>query len=192
MRIGIVSDLHCNVAALQVAFDRMGDVDEVWCAGDIQLEYRFNNEVIEVLRERDARCVLGNHDQVLLSAHGKRAHSAPSVKRPNLEYLRAQPLSVEDTTNGHRILMTHASPIPPNTQYVYPGSPHLAALSTVAADVLILGHTHVQMATRVGSVLVINPGSTGEPRDRANGLRYSYAVLDTSSGDVSFDNYLLG
>jgi len=34
VRIGIVSDLHCNFAGLSQALDRMGDVDELICLGD--------------------------------------------------------------------------------------------------------------------------------------------------------------
>jgi putative phosphoesterase len=192
MRVGIVSDLHCNAPALAMAIRRMGDVDELWCVGDIQLEYRFDNEVVELLRDHAAHCVLGNHDLGLLSAQGERARTAPAVRSANLDYLMAQPLSIDRVIGGRRFLMTHASPCPPHTQYVWPGSPHLAELARVDADFIILGHTHVQMAVRVGRALVINPGSTGEPRDRANGLRSSYAVLDTDTGDVGFDDYQVG
>jgi hypothetical protein len=54
---------------------------------------------------------------------------------------------------------------------------------------VILGHTHYQMSERVGRVLVINPGSAGEPRDARNAFQLSYAVLDTSSGEVTFDDF---
>ena len=37
---------------------------------------------------------------------------------------------------------------------------------------MILGHTHYQMAERIGGVLVINPGSAGEARDPRNPLRF--------------------
>jgi hypothetical protein len=43
------------------------------------------------------------------------------------------------------------------------------------------------MAVRVGSALVINPGSAGEPRDHRIGFRLSAAVLDT--GEVAFYHY---
>jgi hypothetical protein len=45
------------------------------------------------------------------------------------------------------------------------------------------------MAARVGRTLVINPGSAGEARDPRNAFRLSYAVLDTQSGDVTFDDF---
>ena len=55
--------------------------------------------------------------------------------------------------------------------------------------IVILGHTHYQMAHRVGRVLVINPGSAGEPRDPRNDFQLSFAVLDTESDEVRFGSF---
>ena len=57
MLIGIVSDIHCNAEGLRQALQRMGPVDELLCAGDVISEYRFSNDVVELLRERQARIV---------------------------------------------------------------------------------------------------------------------------------------
>lgn len=193
MRLGIVSDIHCNADALKLAVERMGAVDELLCAGDAFYEYRFSNEVIELLRQRDARYVLGNHEAVLLDPRGVRAREAPTVRRDNLDYVAGQPWSIEvDVGAGKKLLMVHASPLEPYTQYVWPGSPELKRLSEVDADYVVLGHTHTQMVERAGRALVINPGSTGEARDNSNGRRLSYAVLDTSSGEVQIDNFNVG
>ena len=54
---------------------------------------------------------------------------------------------------------------------------------------IIYGHTHQQTVSRVGSALVINPGSLGEPRDPNNDFQVSYAVLDTKTGRVQIDNF---
>jgi predicted phosphodiesterase len=45
------------------------------------------------------------------------------------------------------------------------------------------------MAQRFGRVLVINPGSTGDPRDHRNDFQLSCATWDTTTGDVSFYDY---
>jgi putative phosphoesterase len=192
MRLGIVSDIHCNIDALKLALERMGPVDELLCAGDAFYEYRFSNDVIELLRERGARYVLGNHENVLLSASGVRAREAATVRQENVEWVRNQPWSIEVDVGGKRLVMVHASPLEPFTQYVYPNSPELRRLAQIEADYVILGHTHTQMAERVGRALVINPGSTGEARDIANGRKLSYAVLDTSTDELLFDNFVPG
>ena len=193
MRLGIVSDIHCNAAALELAIARMGHVDELLCAGDAFYEYRFSNEVIGLLQTYGARYVLGNHENVLLDPRGVRAREAPTVEQDKVAWVAEQPLSIEvDVGGGKKLLMVHASPLEPYTQYVFPKSPELARLAQVDADYVILGHTHTQMVERVGRALVINPGSTGEARDHSNGRRLSYAVLDTVSGEVLVDNFLVG
>ena len=193
MRLGIVSDIHCNAAALELAIARMGDVDELLCAGDAFYEYRFSNEVIGLLQSHGARYVLGNHEDVFLDHRGVRAREAPTVDQAKVAWVAQQPWSIEvDVGGGKKLLMVHASPLEPYTQYVFPRSPELARLSQVEADYVILGHTHTQMVHRAGRPLVINPGSTGEARDHANGRRLSYAVLDTASGEVLIDNFLPG
>ena len=189
MKIGIVSDVHCNAAGLRLAIEAMGPVDELLCAGDIVYQYRFGNEVIEVLREYGVRNVLGNHDLVLLGKDGERARAMPFVRADNLAYLASQPLTVEVEALGKKLVMTHGSPIEPCDRYVYPGSVELRELADYAADYLILGHTHYQMAERLGRCLVINPGSAGEARDSRNGRALSCCVLDVASGEVTFTDY---
>lgn len=181
MRIGIVSDIHGNAAGLATALALMGDVDELLCAGDMVEEYRFSNETVAILREREARCVLGNHDLGFLGPHGVRARSAAHVDHRLVEWLASHPLSIDTMVQGHRLVLTHASPCAPHTQYVLPHSPELRRIGDVDADVVIIGHTHKQMVTRVGRPLVLNPGSAGQARDHANGKRLSFAVLDVSA-----------
>jgi putative phosphoesterase len=194
LRIGIVSDIHGNTAGLACAIERMGDVDELICLGDVVEEYRFENDAVALLRDRDARCVLGNHDVGLLSAHGARARNAPHVDQSLVGWLESQPLSIDTTIGGKRVVITHASPCPPHTQYVLPHSKELKRIGSVDADVVVIGHSHKQMVVSVGRPLVINPGSAGQARDHSNGKRLSYAVLELGRAhvdidDVTIDNY---
>ena len=87
MKIGIVADVHCNHEGLLAALERMGPVDELLCAGDAVYQFRFSNEVMELLRDHGARYVLGNHERVILGPWGERARSLPTVRRGNLEFM---------------------------------------------------------------------------------------------------------
>ena len=189
MKLGIVSDVHCNHEALRIALDRMGPVDELLCAGDAVYQFRFSNEVMRILREAGARCILGNHEEVLLGKWGERARSADWVRGDDLAYMAGQPARIATALNGKTLVMVHASPFEPHNEYIYPNSPSLSRLADIDADYVILGHTHYQMAERVGRTLVINPGSAGEPRDARNAFQLSYAVLDTATDEVLFDNF---
>jgi putative phosphoesterase len=194
--IGIMADVHCNAAAMERALDELSSkVDTMVVAGDAILQYRFSNEVIEAIRDHDIQYVVGNHELTLLSRDGERARAAPWIKPDNLEFMAAAPKSKEIGVSGKRILIVHASPFAPYSDYLYPGTPQLAQCAELDVDILVLGHTHLPMAERIGSTLVVNPGSLGQGGDPSHPGLLSYAILDTDSDEVTverFANPLLG
>lgn len=187
MRLGLLSDAHCNAAALRMAADSLeGRVDRLLFAGDAVYEYRFSNDVVELLREREIAAVLGNHEVTILGPGGERAMAAPAVRPENTAFLRGLPERIELDCGGARLLMVHGSPWNPYREYVYPGTPAMARFASLDYDFVVLGHTHVPMAERAGRVLVVNPGSIGESR-AAGRPEVSCAILDTATGDVEFE-----
>ena len=188
MRLGLVSDIHCNIESLDMALERMGDVDEVLCAGDTIFSFRFSNEVVSRLREIGARVVLGNHEMDVLGPLGDRVRAHANTDPELLAWLGDQPTRIDTVIDGRRLTLFHAAPEEP-WDYVYRESPRLQEFGELGAEFVVYGHTHYPMAERVNTTLVINPGSAGQPRDPKNGFRSSYAVLDTSSGEVTFDVY---
>jgi len=189
LKIGIVSDIHCNIAGLDRALAEMGDVDELICAGDSIFQYRFSNEVVTRLRERGARVILGNHEETFFSSAGVRAQQAGWIDRDAYTYLASQPAEIRVTVGGKRLCMVHGSPWDPPNEYVYPHSPTLRKFAEFDADIVVLGHTHYQMAERAGRTLVVNPGSTGQPRDPRNDFQLSFAILDSESDEVRFCSF---
>lgn len=181
MRIGIVSDIHCNAAALDVALDQLHPrVDEILVAGDAVLQYRFSNEVLDAVRREARGYVQGNHEMSLM-AYGQRALRAPHVRPDLVDVMASASTSFEMAIGGKKLLMVHACPFPPYDQYLYPASPLLDRCADVDADFLVLGHTHMAMVERIGGTLVVNPGALGERGDpRFPGL-VSYGILDTDT-----------
>lgn len=188
MRIGIVSDIHCNIASLEVALERMGNVDEIVCAGDLIFSFRFSNEVVARMREIGAHVVLGNHELDVLGWLGDRVRDHPTTDQALLRWLAEQPTKLDTTIGGKRLTVFHAAPELP-FDYVYKESARMRTFGELGADYVIYGHTHYALSHRVNGTHVINPGSAGQPRDPRNGFRSSYAVLDTASGEVLIDVY---
>jgi putative phosphoesterase len=184
MKIGIVSDLHCNHAALLRALDIIGDADELICLGDSIYEYRFSNEVVRILKARGAQVIQGNHEEGFLGAQGARARAADWIDASLLGWLAERPYRLELGLGGKKLLAVHSTPWQPRGAYVYPHSGQLARFAEAEADFVLYGHTHHQLVRRVGRVLVINPGSAGEARDPGNGRRFSCAVLDTATEEA--------
>lgn len=184
MRVGIVSDIHCNAAGLSQALSLMGDVDELICLGDSIYEYRFSNEVVRLLQEREARVILGNHEECFFGPQGERARARPGIDPVLAQWLASRPHRAELSVGGKRLLLVHSTPWEPRGTYVHPQSALLARFAEAEADFVLYGHTHQQVVRRFGAVLVINPGSAGEARDSANRFLLSCAVLDTASEEV--------
>ena len=184
MRYGIVSDVHCNAAGLERAIALMGDIDELICLGDSIWEYRFSNEVAQILRDREAHTILGNHEEIFFGPLGERARARADNDRDLMEWVESRPHRTALERDGKRLLLVHSTPWEPRGDYVLPESTQLARFAEAEADFVLYGHTHRQVVKRFGRVLVINPGSAGDARDHGNGRQLSCAVLDTASEEV--------
>ena len=189
VKIGIVSDAHCNHAGLLRAFEIFGDVDELICLGDSIYEYRFSNEIVGLLKHRGAHTILGNHEEGFLGPQAIRARQPDWIDRSLLQWLAEQPKRLELNLGGKTLLAVHSTPWEPQGSYVYPHSSSLARFGETDADFVLYGHTHHQLVRRVGEVLVINPGSAGEARDSGNGRQLSCALLDTVTEEVVITDF---
>jgi putative phosphoesterase len=181
VRFGIVSDIHCNAAGLRQALALMGEIDELICLGDSIWEYRFSNEVVEILKQRRAHTILGNHEEEFFGPLGERARARADNDPDLLDWLASRPHRIALERDGKRLLLVHSTPWEPRGAYIHPGSAELARFAEADADFVLYGHTHRQVVQRFGRVLVVNPGSTGDGRDPGNGRLLSCAVLDTAS-----------
>jgi putative phosphoesterase len=189
LKVGIVSDLHCNLQGLDLALAAMGDIDELLCLGDSIFEYQFSNDVVSRLKERDAHIIQGNHEEVFLSPAGARARARDGIDPALLAFLASQPHRRELVLGSKRLLLVHSTPWEPRGEYVHPHSNKLDRFAEADADIVLYGHTHCQVVKRIGGVLVINPGSAGDARDSRNDRQLSCAVLDTVSEEVRIIDY---
>ena len=197
VRVVFISDVHSNLEALEAVLDEAGKA-RVYCCGDIVGYGASPNEVVRVLRDVGATCVIGNHDQASLEGDvgefNPRAAMAAIWTSQHLTdesraFLGSLPREVATEVGGKRVYIVHGSPDDPMWEYVRP-STHADLfdyyLQKVNADVLALGHTHLAFQWRSDNGgVVFNPGSVGQPRNGDS--RASYAVLTVASGEVAVE-----
>jgi len=194
VKLGLISDIHCNFPALERALELLDDCDELICAGDLMYQYRFSNAVLRLLRERGVHSIVGNHDNTVLYTPTHPLRDSPSVDPDCLAYLAGLPDRLSLEFGAIRVAVIHGAPWdePRSTSnfYLYPENRDgMARLGNVDADVIVLGHTHRPFTVEVGSTLVVNPGSCGEPRGAIS--TYMCAALDLESRAVELRPFTL-
>ena len=200
-RILVISDIHGNLIALEKVLKDAGEVDAVWCLGDLIGYGPKPNECIERVRSlKNFICILGNHDAAILGRIDLQAFNqdarislrwAKSILSPdNLDYLQNLPEKVVID----KATLAHGSPRNPVWEYIL--DIHTALENFIAFDtpVCMVGHTQMPIAyyqimetrdvgweiPRISKVFrftrktIINPGSVGQPRDRDP--RAAYAI----------------
>jgi putative phosphoesterase len=183
MRLGIVSDVHNNVEALTYALECLAGCDLVVSLGDLVSDYRVLPRIIRVAQGTGVVGIRGNHEKSILMHPGSQLRER--IAPDDLAYLEALPAQRQLTLDGRRVLVAHGAPWDDpadyRCHYLLARDPAaVAKLSATDADLVLVGHTHLAMSLRAGSVLALNPGSCGEARD-AQG-RLSYAEVDFARG----------
>ena len=208
MNIGLLSDIHANLVALEAVLAAMGPVDALWVTGDSVGYGPDPSDVLALLVERRATMVAGNHDRAVATGQGLELFNpiAAAAALVHREWLKPEECdllaALPETLETSEFTLCHGSLRDPLWEYVF--TPQAAAASFALAKTAhcCAGHTHVpglyrRTATGVEPLRVraempyslldrafLNPGSVGQPRD--TDPRASYAVLDLDGGTVTF------
>jgi putative phosphoesterase len=134
LAIGLIADTH-GLLRPEV-FTALAGVHEILHAGDVGLLPDGGSLLAELQAIAPVRAVAGNTD----------APGQPAL----LERL--------DTTIGNiRVVVTHGHELgAPTPERLVAAYPH--------AEIIVYGHTHKPIVTRVGDTLVVNPGAAGPRR----------------------------
>lgn len=173
MQIALVSDIHANVFALDALREVLQGADIVMCLGDLIGYYCQVNESIEKIRELNAICVRGNHDDFLL--RGCPDHASDHVRwgityadrvitDANRRYLQSLPLMWGGEVGRRRWLLAHGSPWRPLDDYMYRDRCDLEAMRRFDVDLIAVGQTHRPWVDQQSRPVVINVGSVGQSR----------------------------
>ena len=180
MLVGVISDVHANLPALEAVLDDAPDVDALVNAGDVVGYNPWPAECVTAVRERDVPTVMGNHDRMVVSGRNFRGNAMAAAGIDlALERLDDDQVAwlarLPDVRYcfDDRVKVVHGHPDDPD-RYTYPATFGPEMLGD--EDVLVLGHTHVQAHEVYDEGIVMNPGSVGQPRD--GDPRAAYALLD--------------
>ena len=216
MRLALISDIHGNLVALETVLAAIAqrNIDTILCLGDVAAGGPQARDVIERLQELNCPVVMGNTDAKLLTIQSKQYEDAHSQMSHDIDLWCAQQLSDAHKAYIQTFQSTLTHELPHNRVLLaYHGSPRSfreilkptipdealeEAFAGFQADIMVGGHTHMQMFRRYKDILVLNPGSVGSAIDRVSpwnevhSAPYAeYAILDIEKNDLHVELFRL-
>jgi predicted phosphodiesterase len=204
MRVLVMSDIHANLTALDAVLADAGQVDEIWCLGDVVGYGPDPNQVVARLRDLpNLTCILGNHDVAVLGQMDYAVFNSEARKSLLWQKANVTPANMfylehlsQDRLVRENVTLAHGSPRDPVWEYILNTLSARMNFDAFITPYCFVGHTHlqclfqldmdrdriVQLVPRPGEVLqlspraILNPGSVGQPRDRDP--RSAYAIYD--------------
>ena len=212
MRVAIASDIHGNRHAFEAVIAAAEDdaVDELWCLGDLVGYGGDPDASVELARRHCAVCLAGNHDLAVVDLISLEEFSrgaalaAQWTREVILPETRDFLLSLKPEGSAEDVGLFHASPRDPIWEYVLSGLTAELCFDVTDFRVSLIGHSHVALSfdrqegsaatgttRKEGTELdiragrwLINPGSTGQPRD--GDPRAAWLLLDTDRWTASY------
>ncbi len=205
MQVAICTDIHGNRHAFEavIAAAEEAGAEELWCLGDL-VGYGAEPDACVALADAHcAICLAGNHDLAVVGelSLDDFSRGAALAARWTQEVIsdttRDFLLALEPSGTAAGIGLFHASPRDPVWEYVLSGLTAELCFDSTEFRVSLIGHSHVALSftrpegqaasgqtQREGAELdlsvsewLVNPGSTGQPRD--GDPRAAWLLLDT-------------
>jgi len=192
VRVAALYDVHGNLPALEAVLAAIPGDAAIVVGGDVAAG-PFPAETLERLRALGDRVhwLRGNADRELtLGEEGLapaqmldwvRARMTPE----QIAFLHALPPTLELEIDGlGRVLFCHATP--QNDVDIFtsitPAERVAPAFAGVEAELVVVGHTHMQFDREIAGTRVVNAGSVGMPYEDAPGAYW--ALLPGAAGDI--------
>lgn len=211
MKIGIISDVHSNIFALEETFKKFKEqkVDKVICIGDVIGIGPYPEKCIQFLmnnRDMILLFIRGNHENYLLKGITRKNHNEEDAKpmsdeqismhlwnhsklnNEQIEFIR----NLEDRESieieGKKIVIEHYPMDVDNKFKRFIKRPTQKQIEELfeheKADVYLFGHTHQRHYSIANGKHYINPGSLGCP---INSKGINAGILEISENKIIYN-----
>ncbi|WP_291329257.1 metallophosphoesterase [Desulfovibrio sp. UCD-KL4C] len=185
MCIAFLADIHGNHFALEKVLNEIPLSYDIYVLGDTLGYLPFYKQCVKALIERNATCIEGNHEHMLLKTKGSYTTNELLIKYHEyfdlskndeiLFWLQTLQKEVYLTINNQKCMITHASPWSID-EYIYKDSDNHHRFLDFDSDVFFIGHNHVQFKVDIANKSIYSIGSVGLPR--RGPCRANYLVFE--------------
>ena len=198
MNVALLADIHANLSAFEAVLNDIAKYspDVIVIVGDLLGYYCDAEEVIQKIQLLDLPYYLvhGNHDVYIIRGSIPNGLACGHILQHNLDQLSCNSIAFLKTLKAEtnfvidslKIHIYHGTPDDPLNGRLYPDAEPNPNWFSIDTNVIVLGNTHYPFLWRgCGGIIIINPGSVGQPRD---GIPASaWALLNTQTMEVSFN-----
>jgi putative phosphoesterase len=199
MRVGLISDIHGNLPALEavLAHAKGESLNVIWNMGDSVGYGAHPDQVVRLLQGENIISIRGNFDSRVLKIPRKKAKwrekkppdlflaiywAYENLSPPSRDYLKNLPKEIVIRLGLTRLLITHGSPVSKSERLTMetPTKRLRNLLQETDAQVVCCCHSHEPFFRNVKGGYYINPGCVGRQND--GDPRASYAILELDPG----------
>jgi predicted phosphodiesterase len=190
-----IADVHASLPAFEAVLTDAGAVDDIVFIGDIVGCGPHPSACVDLLRQLDAKVVIGNHDASVIAIKSiatKRPHSVivenwdewtfNQLNESQLSYIEALPRELTVISGGVEVRVMHNPPGVPYLCQSMPDSVIANYLRNVPYPVVFCGHSHRQIDRTVNGHRYVCIPPVGQSRN--GDTRAGYAI--ENDGVLSF------
>ena len=205
MKLGIITDIHNNVTALQAVMKQLDQMhcDKIVCCGDVIGIGPYPEKTVQhMMQIPNLIAVRGNHEQYLLEGmpaeypneedmspgemeHHRWEHQL--LSEASAAFLQELPYRVDEVFDGLRVTVIHSC-IDGQGHFHgsvrNPSESDLREMFTdIDSDVILYGHDHTRNIC-AGDKLYINVGSLGCPASDRNIARAGVLTIENGNAEI--------
>ena len=207
MKIGIISDIHGNIKALDAVLNELEkeNIDKIICLGDMIGGAPMSEQVVQKIMGLGDNIILvrGNRENYIIEGMPKIVHdekieiSQEQFERHEFikkelsdlskDFINKIPKEKMYEVEGHKIYLSHY-PMKEDGSFrkhikQANAEENEKMFSGINADIYLYGHTHVEIYNTKDNKIYINPGALGCP-GKTNSA--PYGILTISKDDIKY------
>ena len=202
MILGLISDVHANVLALEAALGELKrrGAETVVCLGDLVGYGPSPNETLELLRQENIICTLGAADEQVAFEFARNrqprvgvadeilAWTRSVIEPEHVTFLRSLPVHLRLNTPLGRLRACHGTLDACSSIDLDQDAAGLGELlAEQRCQVLAVGNTHVPFYRALSAGWVVNPGSVGLSLNGEPGADYALLTFSKTGFGVEMD-----
>ncbi len=184
MRIAVLSDIHSNLLALNLAMNSLKkeNIDKIYFLGDYITDGENENEILSIVKKNSNYAILGNREKYILNYSPAKKDfnnykpiftTYNNLSKESLKYIESLPEYLTFKINSFNILMIHGDKYCNDADSIEKVFDKI--IEDFDFDICLFGHSHRYFYREYKNKIFINPGSISEPTDSPT---YKYCIVE--------------